>query len=135
MLCGYLILKINRLNHREENLLPICLWFYNPITVVISSRGSAESIMSFLVLAFVYYFKLKRSFTSGIFYGLAIHFKIYPLAYGLLILAYYLSRTLENKKKLNAVDLAAAVFDWELLKFGAGAFIALALPTAYYYVT
>lgn len=133
MLCGYLILKINRLNG-EEHLLSICLWFYNPITVVISSRGSAESIMSFLVLAFVYFFKLKRSFTAGCFYGLAIHFKIYPLAYGLLILVFYLNKTLENKK-LSLSSLAAAVFDWELLKFAAGAFIALALPTTYYYIT
>jgi phosphatidylinositol glycan class M len=80
LLCGLLILKINRLNKAEKSseLAALCFWFYNPITITIASRGNAESIMSFLVLAFILLLKNNYFLMSGLVYALSIHFKIYP---------------------------------------------------------
>lgn len=59
-------------------------WLFNPFTVTISTRGSAESIVSVLVLGTIYLLETKCILASGIVYGLAIHFKIYPIIYCLL---------------------------------------------------
>ena len=75
---------------KGENLMNIaaCFWFFNPLTLTISTRGNAESFQAILVLA-TFFFVIKGwNFVGGIFYGLAIHFKIYPLIYGLPILLY-----------------------------------------------
>ena len=85
--CGYLILRINETQRaaRTTQLAAICFWFYNPITVAISSRGNAESLMAFLVLACVLAMKSGRFALAGFFYGFSVHFKIYPVTYLLAI--------------------------------------------------
>lgn len=107
LLCGYLILKINSREDNQKKLHSIIFWFYNPITIAISSRGNAESLMAFLVLIFVFFLKLNMMTLAGIFYGVAIHFKIYPLIYGL-ALFFYLIR-LENFKNLNFFDAIKSI--------------------------
>ena len=47
----------------------------------ISSRGSAESLIIALVLLTIYFYNEKLYVLCGIFYGLAIHLKIYPIIY------------------------------------------------------
>lgn len=66
------------------------LWLFNPLTLVVSTRGNAESVMALLVVSMLY---LMRSPTmsslvlSSILYGLSVHTKIYPAIY---VLALYL---------------------------------------------
>ncbi len=83
LICGYLIIKINdtQTNARHDlvNIIAISFWFYNPITIAISSRGNAESLMAFLVLAFIYFFKINSLILAGFFYAFSLHFKIYPV--------------------------------------------------------
>lgn len=89
LLAGYLILIINRLDRitsSRDELVALVFALFNPITVAISSRGNAESIMACLVLAFIYYLKRHAYVQAGLIYGLAIHFKIYPITYALVIL-------------------------------------------------
>ncbi len=89
LICGYLIIKINntQTNTKDDitNVIAISFWFYNPITIAISSRGSAESLMAFLVLAFIYFLKINSLVLSGFFYAFSLHFKIYPVSNFLLI--------------------------------------------------
>ena len=75
---------------KGENLKNIAawFWFFNPLTLTISTRGNAESFQAILVLA-TFFFVIKGwNVVGGIFYGLAIHFKVYPLIYGLPVLLY-----------------------------------------------
>lgn len=72
-------------------------WLYNPMAIIISTRGNGDSITSLFILLSI--FALQRSIRSpkgnnltyvmfaGICHGLAIHFRLYPLAFSL---AYYL---------------------------------------------
>eukprot|EP00112_Aurelia_sp_Birch-Aquarium-sp1_P018449 Seg4402.3 transcript_id=Seg4402.3/GoldUCD/mRNA.D3Y31 product="GPI mannosyltransferase 1" protein_id=Seg4402.3/GoldUCD/D3Y31 len=75
---------------KGENLMNIaaCFWFFNPLTLTISTRGNAESFQAILVLAMLFFVIKGCNFVGGIFYGLAIHFKIYPLIYGFPVLLY-----------------------------------------------
>ncbi|CAF0993269.1 unnamed protein product [Adineta steineri] len=61
------------------------LWFYNPMSAVIATRGSYESIVAVTVLATLYNAKQtnERTWITGILLALATHFKIYPIIYSL----------------------------------------------------
>ncbi|CAF1222994.1 unnamed protein product [Rotaria sordida] len=61
------------------------IWFYNPMSAVIATRGSYESIVAVIVLAILYNAKQsnERTWLTGILLALATHFKIYPIIYSL----------------------------------------------------
>lgn len=81
------------------------LWLYNPMAIVIATRGNGDSITSLFVLVTI--FSLQRgirptrgknlSFVmlAGIFHGLAIHFRLFPIVFSL---AYYLYLGEDNTK-------------------------------------
>ena len=68
-------------------------WLYNPMSMVIATRGNGDSITSFFVLATIHQLQkahtggLKNVLAAGVMHGLAIHFRLYPIAFSL---AYYL---------------------------------------------
>ena len=57
------------------------LWLYNPLTLIISTRGSAESLICTLVLLVIFCFNKKQYKLAGLCFGFVIHFKIYPIIY------------------------------------------------------
>lgn len=79
------ILTLQAVNH-DLKLLSCGLWLLNPLTATVSSRGNAESLLAVLVLSSLYTILCKRTVLSGIFYGLAVHMKIFPIIYSLPIL-------------------------------------------------
>ena len=56
-------------------------YLYNPLTIVICTRGSADCIITFLVLLSLIYLEKKKYYLSALIYGFAVHFKIYPIIY------------------------------------------------------
>lgn len=84
------------LQRKYSNWWLLSVWLFNPLTLTISTRGNAESFQAFLVHATLLCIMKGWHFSGGIFYGLAIHFKIYPVIYCLPILL-YLWRTYDNK--------------------------------------
>ncbi len=56
-------------------------YLYNPLTIVICTRGSADCIITFLVLLSLIYLEKKNYYLSALIYGFAVHFKIYPIIY------------------------------------------------------
>lgn len=79
--------------------LPGILWLLNPFPAQISTRGSAESVLGLLVLAFVALLLLGTSSIamqtrrtralcgSAVALGTAAHLKLYPVIYGAPVLA------------------------------------------------
>lgn len=69
------------------------LWLYNPLTMVIATRGNGDSLTSLLVLVTLWLL-LKpldsqiQYFIAGLVHGLAIHFRIYPLVFSLSMFLY-----------------------------------------------
>ena len=75
-------------------------YLYNPLTIVICTRGSADCIITFLVLLSLVYLEKGKYILSSIIYGFAVHFKIYPIIYAPSIFLYLLYKEfLRNKQK------------------------------------
>lgn len=84
ILAGYLIYLIARQQiGGEEGMakLSSIAWLLNPLVISISTRGSAESLIVTAVLLTIYFYNQKLYILCGMFYGLAIHLKLYPLIY------------------------------------------------------
>lgn len=90
--------RLNFVNKLEKRATWSALcWLYNPMAIVISTRGNGDSITSLFILLTIY--ALQRSVQqlkrynltyvmfAGFVHGLAIHFRLFPLAFSL---AYYL---------------------------------------------
>lgn len=81
-------------NEKLSKLLPIvdAICLLNPLTIVLSTRGSSDIIVLFLVLLTLYLVLRKKYLLGGIVFGLSVHFKIYPIIYSVPLL-FYISRT------------------------------------------
>lgn len=58
------------------------VWLLNPIIANISTRGSAEAILGILVVSVLSLAERQRWDAAAAVFGLAVHFKIYPVIYG-----------------------------------------------------
>lgn len=63
-------------------------WVYNPLAIVIATRGNADSISAMFVLATLLLLEKQYFLLAGVMHGLAIHVRLYPIAFSL---AMYLS--------------------------------------------
>lgn len=85
------------------------VWIYNPMTMVIATRGNGDAISCALVLLSIYYVLKSNDYDtkssernvilSGIFHGLAVHFRLYPVFFSL---AFYLF--LSNRREPNGSE-------------------------------
>lgn len=83
---GYFIYKIllnSRIKPKDAKKYS-ALWILNPIVIVLSTRGSSDSIVCFLVFCTMYLLQNNNWFLAGIVFGISIHFKLYPIIYSLL---------------------------------------------------
>jgi len=59
----------------------VSCWIFNPLIVVIPTRGSNDNIISLLIFIALYFLLKKQYIFAGLSYGLSVHFKIYPIIY------------------------------------------------------
>jgi phosphatidylinositol glycan class M len=67
-------------------------YLYNPFVISISTRGSSDCLIIFFILAMLVFLELEIYSISGILYGLAVHFKIYPIIYAPAIYLFIITR-------------------------------------------
>ena len=85
---GWLLYKISRLRHVDTMRWILGLWNLNPFVAAISTRGSSESVVILFVLGALYLMMRERWRLAAVILGVAIHFKIYPIIYGISFLVY-----------------------------------------------
>lgn len=79
--CSHLIDKILELQGLEPS--SYLIWLFNPLVINISTRGNADTIIAMMTLLVLYHILRKNFVTAGIWFGLVVHFKIYPILYAI----------------------------------------------------
>ena len=67
-------------------------WLFNPYTATISTRGSCDVLSVLLLLGLLVMLLHGADVAAGALYGLAVHFRIYPVIYGPAIVLFLLRR-------------------------------------------
>ncbi|BFU25526.1 mannosyltransferase putative [Entamoeba histolytica] len=105
------------------SLLYTAIWAFNPMSIVISTRGNAEAVVCLFVILTFYFLYKRKIWLCSLFFGLSIHMKIYPVLYSLPLFFclsnFYPSKSFFTKERLIAV-------------FGT-AFVLIGLTGYYYY--
>ncbi|KAK9944261.1 hypothetical protein M0R45_009835 [Rubus argutus] len=88
LLVGLFIRVILKLRGVPENLsmISVMAWLFNPFTFTIGTRGNCEPIVCALILWVFICLMNGRVFQAAFWYGLVVHFRIYPIIYALPIL-------------------------------------------------
>ena len=113
----------SRINCNRIRKISACFWLFNPINMVVSTRGSAESIMCMLVLLSLYELRLGRGRIAAVIYGLSVHFKVYPIIYALPL---YLNCGLCGGKRVSIWKLLVNRKGFEFGVISGGVFLLLA---------
>jgi len=99
-------------------------WLYNPLVIGVSTRGSAEAVVCALVLVTLHLFRARVFVLAGLFFGLAIHFKIYPVIYSF---SFYLALSdLSGWRSLFQIN-------WARVRFAIGTAVSLGALTVFFY--
>ena len=95
---------VNGRTHGEySRRLATCFWLFNPLNIIVCTRGNAESVVCILVLLTLGCLKSGWVKCAAILYGLAVHFKVYPIVYALPLYLY--CGTMDEKKNKSVFQL------------------------------
>ncbi|KAM0790186.1 hypothetical protein ACM66B_005504 [Microbotryomycetes sp. NB124-2] len=83
----YHLVRSRAVKQSKATMIVGVCWLWNPVIANISTRGSAESVLGMLVVATLMLAEKRRWDAAAITFGLAVHFKIYPIIYGSSLLA------------------------------------------------
>ena len=87
-------------------------YLYNPLTIVICTRGSADCIITFLVLLSLIYLEKRKYYLSALIYGFAVHFKIYPIIYAPALFLYLIYKEFvrDTSQPLEPIQFFRRIF-------------------------
>lgn len=85
ILIAILIRNILARQNCDKTVKNICtlLWLYNPLTLVISTRGNADSLAVLLVILTLDLLQRDQITLAGLLHGVSVHFRLYPLMFSL----------------------------------------------------
>ncbi|XP_045507689.1 GPI mannosyltransferase 1 [Colias croceus] len=93
LLCSYAIKKlierqlVGKINGSAIATYCSLVWLYNPMSIAISTRGNADSMPCFIIILSLLFLQTdvvvgyRKYILSGIFLGLSIHLRLYPIAF------------------------------------------------------
>ncbi|XP_073008451.1 GPI mannosyltransferase 1-like [Typha latifolia] len=76
------ILKLRGVPERLR-LWSVAAWLFNPFTFTIGTRGNCEPIVCAIILWIIICLMNGKVFQSAFWYGLVVHFRIFPIIYSL----------------------------------------------------
>lgn len=100
---------------RRLRALSVSLWLFSPFTATISTRGNGEALVVCMLMGLIYMLDEGRILVAALLYGIAVHWRIFPIIYAPSILLYISSmkkKTIAGEKQ-NArhyISVQGAVF-------------------------
>ncbi|KAJ0987528.1 hypothetical protein J5N97_005884 [Dioscorea zingiberensis] len=64
-------------------LVSVATWLFNPFTFTIGTRGNCEPVVCAMILWIIICIMNRKVFQAAFWYGLVVHFRIYPIIYAL----------------------------------------------------
>ncbi|CAN6554551.1 unnamed protein product [Malus baccata var. baccata] len=133
LLVGLFIRIILKLRGVPEKLsmISVIVWLFNPFTFTIGTRGNCEPIVCALVLWVFICLMNGRVLQAAFWYGLVVHFRIYPIIHALPILMIldphvfrhgqkprlqYWNRRQDSPQSSSVTRLTQLLCPWFLLK-------------------
>lgn len=109
ILVAILIRRILTKQGCSERTKCVCalVWLYNPLTIVISTRGNADSLAVLLVMLTLDSLQKDKFWLTGLLHGLSIHFRLYPIVFSL-AMYFSLSKKLNFVPNKNQLKLVAS---------------------------
>ncbi|GAQ78300.1 mannosyltransferase [Klebsormidium nitens] len=103
ILTGWLTYTLVRLRGTSETASLLCAaaWLYNPFTFSIGTRGNCEALVSALLLGMLYHLFTGRVLMAAVWYGLAVHLRVYPIIYALPLLLFLDSNFPASHRRLT----------------------------------
>ena len=101
VLAGYVIYSV--VNGDYSKRIALCFWLFNPLNIIVCTRGNAESVVCVMVLLTLAFLKSGSVRFAAILYGLSVHFKVYPIVYALPFYLY--CGTMDGKKNTTLFQL------------------------------
>jgi phosphatidylinositol glycan class M len=91
----------------NSSLLPslVWLWSFNPLSIALSTRGSFDTLSNSLLLLVILHALKGKLFITGLWYGVFIHFRIYPVIY-IFSLSMFILRSEHNSRAVNIMKCA-----------------------------
>lgn len=85
LLVGYLIRTILKLRGVPDDVCTysVMAWLFNPFTFTIGTRGNCEPIVCAVILWIITCIMRGKVYQAAVWYGLIVHFRIYPIIYAL----------------------------------------------------
>lgn len=119
VLTGWVIYRILSVKGVKESLklLSCAIWLLNPLTATVSSRGNAESLLSFLVLCCLHLLVCRRTILAGVLLGLAVHMKIFPVMYTLPMFLFIDDHYTEGGVVTRRRGWVESLLSWERIRF------------------
>jgi len=78
----YQLLQLDGLTKKGATYYTL-FWLYNPLSIVISTRGNSDSLSALLVLLTLYFHKKGNWVLCGLVHGASIHLRLYPIIFSL----------------------------------------------------
>ncbi|KAF6024423.1 PIGM [Bugula neritina] len=139
ILHGFLLFKILELRGVSLAVGSICTaaWVFNPLPLVVSTRGNAESVLACMVVGTLYLILKKQNVLAALLFALAVHTKTYPIVYApsiylLMNEQYGLSYRTKAKTKLQYVLTLLWPSDISMVFAAIGAFVTIGLCFIFY---
>jgi phosphatidylinositol glycan class M len=100
IVAAWQIWRTGQLQHASQQrcFWSVVLWLYNPFTVTISTRGSCDSLVTVLLLAVLILLLQGQRIMAAVLYGLAVHFRIYPIIYSPAVVLYLARQQLKPQR-------------------------------------
>ncbi|KAK7595109.1 hypothetical protein V9T40_001542 [Parthenolecanium corni] len=127
----YLAYRIHRLvlltfKNQKKALQCAQLWLYNPLPIIICTRGNVDSISSvFILLALLYHLK-QQYVWSGVLLAVSVHLRLYPII--------FLLPFLVTCEQYSSADRLKYTYKSKLKFLGSFVVTLAALTGAFYYI-